>query len=62
VVLNHYEAQKGAPSFKIKAPLSLIEDVAHGRQEPSAAVKAATVTGDTKFALNLAGLFAKHFG
>lgn len=62
VILNHYEAQGGAPSFKIKVPLSLIEDVANGRQEPAAAVKAATVTGDTKFALGLAGFFSKHFG
>jgi hypothetical protein len=62
VILNHYEAQSGAPSFKIKVPLSLVEDVASGRQELAAAVKAAVVTGDTKFALRLAGFFSKHFG
>lgn len=45
VILNHYEAQRGAPSFKVKVPLSMIEDVVHGRQEPAAAVKAASVTG-----------------
>ncbi len=62
VILNHYEAQRGAPSFKVKVPLSMIEDVVHGRQEPAAAVKAASVTGDTKFALGLAGFFSRHFG
>jgi hypothetical protein len=61
VILNHYEASEDAPSFRIEISEQLFDQVASGEVEPSELMKRAKISGDKKFALNLAGFFTKHF-
>lgn len=61
VVLNDYEAGKGARTLSLEMPLASLEDVIVGRKTAAEVAKGLVLRGDKMFGVNLGGFFLKHF-
>lgn len=60
IVLNDYDIPDGARRFGFSIPLSTLDDVATGRQDPVDAARALKITGDYRAAATLGGMIMSH--
>jgi hypothetical protein len=61
LVLNDYERVDGAKQFGFELPLSLVEAVVTGAEEPGKAAKSLKIKGDYGFATVLGGFLLEQF-
>ena len=61
VVLNDYEAVKGARTLSLEMPMASLEDVIMGNKTAAEVARGLVLRGDKLLGMNLEGFFLKHF-
>lgn len=60
VVLNDYNAPKGARRFGFTVPLQALDAMAGGRQSPEQVARGLKITGDVRVAATFGGMILSH--